>query len=233
MPELSWRRIKKGSGFSFVTKSGKLVPQKSIDRIKKLSIPPAWVDVSISKFPGNYIQAIGTDAKGRKQYIYRASWVKKNQEKKFDQMIMFGERLPFLREAVKNHMKEGNLSQNRVIATVVWLLEHTFIRVGNKLYAEVNESYGLTTMREKHLKLRGDKVMFNFKGKSGVYHELDIINPTVAKTIRECLDLPGYEIFHYLDADGNKRIVSSDDVNNYLKTHTGADFSAKDFRTWG
>ncbi len=233
MSELSWRRIKKGSGFSFVTKTGKLVPESEMNRIKKLSIPPAWVDVTISKYPRNNIQATGIDAKGRKQYIYNENWVKKNQEKKFDQMIMFGERLPYLREAVRAHMREETLSQNRVIATVVWLLEHTFIRVGNDKYAIENESYGLTTMREKHLKLRGNKVTFNFKGKSGVFHELDVTNENVAKTIKECIDLPGYEIFQYLDEDGNKRVVGSADVNNYIEVHTGKDFSAKDFRTWG
>ncbi len=233
MTKLSWKRIKKGSGFAYLTKTGKSIPKTDVDRIKSLSIPPAWIDVTISKYPRNNIQATGMDAKGRKQYIYNPNWVKKNQEKKFDQMVLFGERLPTLREAVRAHMQESSLSQDRVIATVIWLLEHTFIRVGNDKYAKENESYGLTTMREKHLKLRGNKVTFNFKGKSGVFHELDVTNPQVAKTIKECMELPGYEIFQYLDSDGNKRVIDSTDVNNYLQKHTGGDFSAKDFRTWG
>jgi DNA topoisomerase I len=233
MTKLSWRRIKKGNGFTFITKTGKSIPKQAIDRIKKLAIPPAWIDVTVSKYKRNNIQAVGIDAKGRKQYIYNPNWVKKNQEQKFDQMIMFGERLPTLREAVRSHMKEHSLTQDRVIATVIWLLEHTFIRVGNDKYAKENESYGLTTMREKHLKLRGNTITFNFKGKSGVFHELDVTNESVAKTIRECIELPGYEIFQYLDEDGNKRVVDSTDVNNYIEVHTGKDFSAKDFRTWG
>lgn len=233
MSELSWRRIKKGNSFAFVTKTGKRIPVKAIDRINKLSIPPAWSDVTISKYPGNYIQAIGIDAKGRKQYIYNSNWVKKNQKKKFSEMVAFGERLPVLREEVKKHMREKLLTENRVIATIIWLLEHTFIRIGNEKYAEGNKSYGLTTMREKHVELKGNTVTFSFKGKSGVFHELDITNPIVAKTIKKCIDLPGYEIFHYLDKDGNKRVVNSEDVNKYLQIHTGGtDFSAKDFRTW-
>ncbi len=231
--DLTWRRVKKSSGFGFIGKNGKPVPKNAVDRIAGLVIPPAWTDVVISHDPMNYIQAIGVDAVGRKQYIYHAEWVKKNQERKFDQMISFGERLPTLRKAVNAHMREHSLTQNRVVATVIWLLEHTFIRVGNKTYAEENQSYGLTTMREKHVELKGNTVTFSFKGKSGVFHELDVTHPRVAKTIQECIDIPGYELFQYLDNDNNKQVVDSADVNNYLQIHTGADFSAKDFRTWG
>ncbi len=231
--QLTWRRVKNGSGFKFVKESGKPVSKNAISRIKKLVIPPAWKEVVVSDDPTNYIQAIGVDAAGRKQYIYHPEWVKKSQEKKFDQMISFGERLPTLRKAVSAHMEEHSLTQNRVIATVVWLLEHTFIRIGNKTYAEENDSYGLTTMREKHVEIDGNTVTFNFKGKSGVFHETDVTNPRVAKNIRECIDLPGYELFQYLDDNNHKRVVDSVDVNDYLQTHTGADFSAKDFRTWG
>jgi DNA topoisomerase-1 len=130
-------------------------------------------------------------------------------------------------------MRERTLSRDRVTATVIWLLEHTFIRVGNEEYAKENQSYGLTTMREKHVDVKGNKTTFSFEGKSGVFHELDITNPRVAKTIKECLDIPGYELFEYVDEGGNVRVVDSADVNSYLKLHTGADFSAKDFRTWG
>jgi DNA topoisomerase-1 len=231
--ELPWRRVKKGSSFSFINEKGGSVSKNSADRIQKLSIPPAWEKVLISKNPQNYIQAIGLDSAGRKQYIYHPDWVKKNQEHKFDQLVSFGEKLPTLRSAVSSHMKERSLSQNRVIATVIWLLEHTFIRVGNKTYAEENGSYGLTTMREKHVHLKGNKVKFKFKGKSGVFHELDVTQPTVVKTIKECIELPGYELFQYIDEDNNKRVIDSGDVNDYLQTYTGSDFSAKDFRTWG
>jgi DNA topoisomerase-1 len=231
--ERTVRRVKKGKGFSFLNKKGESVSKKRAERISKLAIPPAWTDVFISPDPQDYIQAIGVDAKGRKQYIYHPEWVKRNQEHKFDQMVSFGERLPTLRAVVRAHMREHALSQDRVIATVIWLLEHTFIRVGNKEYAQENGSYGLTTLREKHVEVAGNTVAFDYKGKSGVSHELDVTHPRVAKTIKACLDLPGYELFQYLDENNERRVVDSADVNSYLRAHTGADFSAKDFRTWG
>lgn len=231
--ELKWRRVKRGSSFRFITESGKSVSEKALLRIKKLAIPPAWKDVQVSEDPKYYVQAIGIDNAGRKQYIYHPEWIKRNQEHKFDQMVLFGERLPNLRKVVKSHMSEHSLTQNRVIATVVWLLEHTFIRIGNKTYAEENESYGLTTMREKHVEIDGNTVTFNFKGKSGVFHETDVTNPRIAQTLRACIDLPGYELFQYVDDEDNRQVVNSSDVNSYLQTHTGANFSAKDFRTWG
>ncbi len=199
----------------------------------ELVVPPAWKNVLICPDPENYIQAIGIDNKGRKQYIYHPDWIKKSQEKKFDQLIIFGERLPTLRKVIKSHMREHQLTQNRVIATVIWLLEHTFIRVGNKTYAEENESYGLTTMREKHIKIKGDTVTFSFKGKSNVFHELDVTNLGIVKTIKECIDLPGYEIFQYIDEDNSKKVVDAQDVNDYMREFAGVEFSAKDFRTWG
>lgn len=231
--ELPWKRIRNSNGFKYVKGSGKTVSPKSRKRIDLLSIPPGWSDVVISSSPRDYIQAIGTDDQGRKQYIYHPEWVKKSQEKKFDQMVSFGERLPTLRSAVRAHMRQQLLTRDRVVATVIWLLEHTFIRVGNKTYADENKSYGLTTMREKHVDVRGNKVSFSFTGKSGVNHELDITNPQVAKNVKECLDLPGYELFQYMDEDQNKKTIDSQDVNEYLQIHTGRDFSAKDFRTWG
>ncbi|MEK7497754.1 MAG: DNA topoisomerase IB [Patescibacteria group bacterium] len=231
--KLSIRRNKKGSGFLYINKNGKPVSGARSSRISKLVIPPGWHDVLVSADPKNYIQAVGMDAKGRKQYIYHPLWVKKNQERKFDQMVDFGERLPTLREAVKANMRDRTLTRDRIVATIVWLLEHTFIRVGNKTYAKDNQSYGLTTMREKHVDIKGNKVTFSFEGKSGVFHELGVSHPKIAQTIRECMDIPGYELFTYFDEDKNKRVVDSSDVNEYLKTHTGMDFSAKDFRTWG
>ena len=231
--ERTIRRLKRGKGFGFVSGKGKAVSKKTLERILKLAIPPAWKDVAISPDPDDYIQAIGVDDRGRKQYIYHSEWIRRSQEKKFDQMVAFGERLPTLRAAIRAHMRERALSQDRVIATVIWLLEHTFIRVGNKEYAHENQSYGLTTLREKHVEVAGNTVTFNYKGKSGVSHELDVTHPRVAKTIRACLDLPGYELFQYLDENKEKRVVDSSDVNSYLRSHTGADFSAKDFRTWG
>lgn len=230
--ERTIHRTKRGDSFAY-TKNGKPVSKITKNRIANLVIPPAWSDVVISPDPLDYIQAIGIDAKGRKQYIYHPDWVKKNQEYKFDQLVAFGEKLPTLRKVVKSHMQQKSLTQDRVIATVVWLLEHTFIRVGNVEYAKENQSYGLTTMREKHVDIKGNTITFSFEGKSGVFHELDVTNKEVAKTIKECIELPGYELFQYIDEDNQKRVVDSQDVNDYLQTHTGSDFSAKDFRTWG
>lgn len=227
------RRERSGNSFRFLNGKGKAVPEEAANRIRGLGIPPAWKDVVISPDPGDYIQAMGTDARGRRQYIYHPEWVKRNQEHKFDQMVSFGERLPDLRKAVSAHMSEHKLSEDRVLATVVWLLEHTFIRVGNTKYAEEDHSYGLTTMLEKHVKVHGNTMTFSFKGKSGVFHELGITDPRVAKTVRECIDLPGFELFQYLDENNQRKSINSEEVNKYLKTYTGADFSAKEFRTWG
>lgn len=231
--ERTVRRERNGNGFRFVNQKGSAVSTTTANRIRGLAIPPAWKDVIISTDPADYIQAIGMDARGRKQYIYHPDWVKKNQEHKFDQMISFGERLPALRRVVSAHMREHELTEDRVLATVVWLLEHTFIRVGNTKYAEEDHSYGLTTMRDKHVAVHGNTMTFNFEGKSGVFHELGISDPSVAKTVKKCIDLPGFELFQYLDEGGKRRSINSEEVNRYLKIHTGADFSAKDFRTWG
>lgn len=231
--ERTLRRVKSGKSFRFIDKNGKGASKLTRERITRLAIPPAWKDVLISPDPNDYIQAVGFDARGREQYIYHPEWVKRNQEHKFDQMVAFGERLPALRKAVSAHMREHSLTRDRVLATVVWLLEHTFIRVGNAIYAEEDHSYGLTTMRERHVSVRENTMTFSFEGKSGVYHELDVTDPRVAKTVRECVDLPGYELFQYLDENNERKSINSGEVNIYLKAHTGADFSAKDFRTWG
>lgn len=227
------RREREGKSFRFINERGKSVSKTVAERVRKLAIPPAWKDVLISPDPKDYIQAVGLDARGRKQYTYHPEWVKRNQEHKFDQMITFGERLPALRKAVSAHMREHSLTRDRVVATVVWLLEHTFIRVGNAVYAAEDHSYGLTTMRERHVSVRGNTMTFSFEGKSGVFHELGISDPRVARTVKECIDLPGYELFQYLGENEEKKSVNSADINSYLKVHTGADFSAKDFRTWG
>ncbi len=212
---------------------GKPVSERDQDRVKKLVIPPAWVDVKISSDPHGHIQAIGTDGKGRKQYIYHPDWVEYNQRHKFDSLQKFGEVLPTLRETVSGHMRQHTLSYERVLATIVWLLEHTFIRVGNATYAKENQSYGLTTMRNKHVDVEGNTVRFSFKGKSHVYHELDITHPRVATTIKQCIELPGYQLFQYVDDEGKRHKVDSADVNAYLKEITGESLTAKDFRTWG
>jgi DNA topoisomerase-1 len=231
--KLTWQRKKHGTSFKYLDEQGKSLPELDIERIKKLVIPPAWIDVRISPDEKGHIQAVGIDAKGRKQYIYHPDWIAHNQQHKFDSMVRFGEVLPVLRAQVAADMRRHSLTKERVLATVVWLLEHTFIRIGNKTYEDQNQSYGLTTLRGKHVSVEGNKVKFSFKGKSGVYHEHDITHPRIAQTIKECIEIPGYKIFNYFDDDGQKQIIDSKEVNDYLKMVTGESLSAKDFRTWG
>lgn len=221
-----------GKGFRFLI-NGKVLPSAEVPRVKKLVIPPAWENVRICSDPLGHVQAFGFDAKGRKQYIYHPEWISENQEQKFDRVFKFGEVLPTVRETVSGHMRQHTLSRERVLATVVWLLDHTFIRVGNLQYAKENKSYGLTTLREKHVDIEGNTINFSFKGKSGVFHELNITHPRVAKTIKQCIELPGYEVFKYLDEQKERQVIDSRDVNEYLHQISGESFSAKDFRTWG
>lgn len=230
---LRYRRIKKGEAFQFVDSDGKAISTPELERIQKLVIPPAWQEVRVCCEENGHIQAIGYDAKGRKQYIYHPEWVQINQSHKFDKMIKMGEVLPIIRQTIAGHMRQHELTKDRVVATAVWLLDHTFIRIGNVQYAKQNNSYGLTTLREKHVDVEGSTVSFSFKGKSGIYHDLNVQHPRVAKTIRQCIDLPGYEVFQYLDANGQRQRLDSHDVNEYLQQITGESFSAKDFRTWG
>jgi DNA topoisomerase I len=230
--DLVWRRVKNGDGFKFINRIGHSLKAKDLARVKSLVIPPAWEEVHVSPDENGHIQATGLDSKGRKQYIYHPAWIEYNQKSKFESLKKFGEVLPTLREAIAGHMRQHELTRERVLATVVWLLENTFIRVGNKEYADENQSYGLTTMRTKHVDVEGNTIKFSFKGKSHVYHELDIRNPRVAQTIRECIELPGYQIFKYME-DGKRKTIDSQQINEYLKEISGESFSAKDFRTWG
>ena len=231
--KLSWKRKKHGIGFGYLDKDDKRLSDQEINRIKSLSIPPAWINVRISPDEKGHIQAIGFDDKERKQYIYHPQWILYNQEHKFDSMVKFGEVLPTLRDQMASNMRQHTLTKERILATVIWLLENTFIRVGNKVYAKDNKSYGLTTLREKHVAVEGNKIKFSFKGKSGVYHQHDISHPRIVQTIKQCIELPGYKVFRYFDDEGELPIVDSRDVNEYLQRVTGESLSAKDFRTWG
>ena len=230
--DLVWRRIRSGTGFRFVNRLGRPLRDRDIERVKSLVIPPAWEDVHISPDQNGHIQATGLDDKGRKQYIYHPAWIEYNQKSKFESLKKFGEVLPTVRETIAGHMRQHDLTRERVLATVVWLLENTFIRVGNKTYAVENESYGLTTMRTKHVDVEGNTIKFSFKGKSHVYHELDIRHPRVAQTVKACIELPGYQIFKYVE-NGKRHAIDSAQVNEYLKEISGESLSAKDFRTWG
>ena len=226
-------RQKKGKGFIYYDLDGKQIKNAGVlERIEKLVIPPAWDDVWISPKTNSHIQATGRDQKRRKQYIYHPDWIKISQETKFEKLSDFGLSLPKIRSRIQYALRKKTLNKERILATVIWLLEHTFIRVGNEEYSKENNSFGLTTLRNKHVKVKGSQIFFSFKGKSGVHADIEISNPTIAKTIKKCIELPGYELFSFFD-DSGRHVIDSQDVNLFLKDATGNNFSAKDFRTWG
>lgn len=229
-----WFRQKHRNVFTYYdTKGNKIKDGAKITRIKNLVIPPAWEKVWISPKKNGHIQATGIDEKGRKQYIYHPEWIRIGQENKFSKVIDFGNALPALRRRISYDMKLSGMDKRKILATIVWLLEHTFIRIGNETYSKENNSYGLTTLRNRHVQVKGSDVMFSFKGKSGVSHELEISHPVIAKTIKKCIELPGYELFQYVDENKELHSVDSQDVNDFLREITGDSFTAKDFRTWG
>lgn len=234
--DLCITRKKVGRGFNFVDRKGKPIDNPEIiERARHLAIPPAWDNVQICQYPHGHIQAVGWDEKGRKQYLYHDDWNAQQKQHKFNKMIFFGEVLPEIRKEIDSDMRSHGLHRKKVIATVVWLLENTFIRVGNQEYAKENQSYGLTTLRNKHVQMESNnKLSFDFKGKSGVWHSVEIDNPRVVNVVKKCIELPGYQLFQYLDNESNKRqAVDSSDINEYLKCITGEEITAKDFRTWG
>jgi DNA topoisomerase-1 len=217
----------------FNTVGDRIKDEKTVDRINKLRIPPAWKRVWISPSSNSHLQATGFDDRGRKQYIYHPKWIEISQATKFDKLIDFGLKLPKLRSRVRYDLESKKPDLKRVMATVVWLLENTFIRIGNEEYVKENESFGLTTLRDKHVKIKGNEIRFEFKGKSGVKHSVEIENPKIAKTLKMCIELPGYELFKYVDENGERHVIDSGLVNEYLSETTNLDISAKDFRTWG
>jgi DNA topoisomerase-1 len=228
------RRQKRGKGFSYVDPQGRAVKdEKTLERIQKLAIPPAWTDVWICPRPNGHLQATGRDARGRKQYRYHANWREVRDETKFGRMIAFGESLPRIRERIDRDMSQRGLGREKVLATVVKLLETTLIRVGNKEYVKQNNSFGLTTLRDQHVDVDGSTLRFEFRGKSGKEHSVEVQDRRLARIVKQCRDVPGQKLFQYLDAGGERQSVSSEDVNAYLRETTGEDFSAKDFRTWG
>ena len=221
------------AGFRYLTADGKALRNTAeLRRIKSLAIPPAWKNVWICPSPDGHLQATGRDAKGRKQYRYHPRWREARDQTKYDRMIAFGGLLPAIRSQVDKDLELPGLPRAKVIATVVRLLEVTLIRVGNEEYARQNRSFGLTTMRNKHVEVNGAKIRFAFRGKSGVRFDLDIHNRRLARIVARCQDLPGQELFQYFDDDGELRAVTSTDVNEYLRGVTGQEFTAKDFRTW-
>lgn len=229
-----WFRQKvRNSFYYYDTRGERIRDHEKLERIKSLVIPPAWERVWISPKKNGHIQATGIDERGRKQYIYHPDWIKVSQENKFSRVIDFGQALPHLRNRIRYDLKLTGMDKRKILATIVWLLEHTFIRIGNEEYSKENNSFGLTTLRNRHVKVRGSDVKFSFRGKSGVEHELEISHPTIAKTLKKCIELPGFELFQYIDDEGQRHSVDSKDVNDFLKEITENDFTAKDFRTWG
>jgi DNA topoisomerase I len=228
------RRKRAGKSFSYVDAAGHTVHGADLARIRALAIPPAWTAVWICPDPAGHIQATGRDARGRKQYRYHTRWRIVRDETKFDRMIAFGNALPGLRAAVERNLALPGLPLVKVLATIVRLLEVTLIRVGNEEYARSNDSFGLTTLRDGHVKIGagGTKLSFGFRGKSGVRHSIDVHDAQLARIVKRCRDLPGYDLFQYVDEAGEQHNVGSADVNAYLQELAGADFTAKDFRTW-
>ncbi|MEE1655256.1 DNA topoisomerase IB [Microvirga sp. CF3062] len=227
------RRKKSGKGFTYQKPDGSKVADKAtLDRIKSLAIPPAYTDVWICAKPNGHIQATGRDAKGRKQYRYHTAFREVRESTKYEHMLEFAQGLPAIRKTIDEHMSLRGLPREKVLATVVHLLENTLIRVGNADYVKQNKSYGLTTLRDPHVKVEGGELRFQFKGKSGKIWKLQVKDRRIARIVKACQDLPGQDLFQYLDGNGAQQSVSSADVNAYLKEITGRDITAKDFRTW-
>jgi DNA topoisomerase-1 len=227
------RRNRSGEGVSYLTADGKPISDsEQLRRIKSLVIPPAWTNVWICPTPNGHIQATARDAKGRKQYRYHPRWRLVRDETKYDRMIAFGQILPLIRRRTEEDLAKPGLCREKILATVVRLLETTLIRVGNEEYARHNDSFGLTTMRDHHVDVSGSMLRFEFRGKSGVKHSVDLRDRRLARIVKRSQDLPGEELFQYLDENGERRSVGSSDVNEYLREITMQDFTAKDFRTW-
>lgn len=227
-------RVRTPHGFDYHHPDGsKVSDADTLARIRKLAIPPAYENVWICPAPNGHLQAVGRDARGRKQYRYHARWREVRDEAKYGKMLLFGNVLPKIRQRVAQDLERRGLPRDKVLAAIVRLLETTLMRVGNDEYARANNSYGLTTLRNRHVKIEGgSRIRFDFRGKHGTEHHIDLRSKRLAAIVRRCQELPGQELFQYLDEDGTPRAIDSEHVNDYLREITGADISAKDFRTW-
>jgi DNA topoisomerase I len=225
-------RVKKGKGFVYIYDNKPLKAKAEIERIRKLAIPPAWTNVWICPSDNGHIQATGFDVRGRKQYRYHTMWGLLRNETKFHRMYEFGKVLPSIRLKIEEDLGQKELTEEKVIAMVVSLMERTNIRIGSEDYEKMYGSYGLTTLKDNHVKVEGDKIFFCFKGKKGVEHKISLRNKRLARMVQHCRDIPGRELFQYFDSEGNRKAIDSGMVNRYIKDASGADFTAKDFRTW-
>ena len=227
------RRKRAGKGFAYVGTDGKTIRDaKELSRIRSLAIPPAYTDVWICPSPSGHIQATGRDARGRKQYRYHPKWREVRDETKFGRMLGFSQALPKIRARLERDLSLPGLPREKVLATVVRLLERTCIRVGNDEYAKSNRSYGLTTLQDRHVEISGSNLRFEFRGKSGKTHKVDLSDRRLARIVERCQDLPGEDLFQYLDDDNVRQTIGSGDVNEYIREISGQEFTAKDFRTW-
>ena len=226
-------RHKARNGFDYRLPDGALVRDiDTLKRIRSLAIPPAWANVWICLHSNGHLQATGRDARGRKQYRYHPRWREVRDEAKYSKLLVFTRVLPQLRARVEEDLKRPGLQRERVLAAIVRLMELTFFRVGNSEYAKANKSFGLTTLRDRHVAIEGSRIHIGFRGKSGKHHETDINDRRLARIVKGCRDLPGYELFQYVDDDGERHTVGSAEVNEYLREITGEEITAKDFRTW-
>jgi DNA topoisomerase-1 len=228
-----YHRITTGTTVRYRTHEGKALRDKAaLARIKSLVIPPAWTDVWITPYTNGHLQCTGRDARGRKQSRYHPHWREVRDETKYERMTQFARALPVIRRRVTHDLALPGLPREKILATIIRLMEETHIRVGNEEYARTNKSYGLTTMLNRHVDVHGATITFDFQGKSRVHHTVDLRDKRLARILKQCSDLPGHELFQYVDAEGNRHSIHSQDVNDYLREVTGEHFTAKDFRTW-
>lgn len=228
-----YTRKAKGDDFEYFDIEGKPIrDEQRLLRVKRLAIPPAWTDVWICPSANGHIQGTGRDARKRKQYIYHERWREMRDENKYERIVSFAEALPKIRRRVSKDLSLPGLPRNKVLATIVQLLEGSFIRVGNEEYARENKSFGLTTMQDRHVDVKGSKMRFRFRGKSGIKHDVDVTDRRIARIVLRLQDLPGQELFQYVDENDEVCDITSQDVNDYLREISGEDFTAKDFRTW-
>lgn len=228
-----YSRVKEGGAFVYIDEEARKIEDDAVlNRIRNLVIPPAWREVWICKNDHGYLQATGLDAKGRKQYLYHPEWQRYRNETKFHKIIEFAQCLPKIRNVVAKHLRKKRWPKEKVLALVIKVLDEAFIRIGNVIYKEQNDTFGLTTLRRKHLKYEKGQMVFHYKAKSGKYRKVSIKNNQLSRLIKQCSELSGHEVFRYIDERGKSHVLDSSDVNTYLKRVTGKDFSSKSFRTW-
>lgn len=226
------REAVKGGFIYLDTDGNKIKDEETLARIKSLVIPPAWRDVWISPYANSHLQATGLDVKNRKQYRYHPDWNKIRSETKFSKMRSFANVLPEIRKHVDKHLSQHDISKQKVIAVVIRLMEKAYIRIGNNEYMKKNGSYGLTTLRDKHVQITGSRIRFSFKGKKGVMHDIELMDRRLANIVKKCKDIPGQHLFQYIDDEGNRHSIESGDINEFIHEICGEEFTAKDFRTW-